>query len=302
MILMAYGKTGWLSRISPCASVAPDGSLLKSLCGTTQTATGWVEPKRVIYDHELVLFERGQYRLEVDDQIYDCPPESFIIIPPGRWHTSTCLTEGVRHYAHFDWEYANPNPLTPVMTFAPAKPKRRLFRVAPEHVHDGVLVGRVRSPMVCYELIGRLGLMMSSDQSHEHLAGRGVLLELLIRLLDTQQHIPVAQHRKASLAHQVRNLLDQVCAQQAMEIAIRPLLSSLGHSYEHLARVFRQQYGLTPIDYVQSIRIERAKHLLRHTDDKLAVIARLVGYRDAIYFSRLFKRYTGKTPGHYRND
>jgi transcriptional regulator GlxA family with amidase domain len=134
--------------------------------------------------------------------------------------------------------------------------------------------------MVCYELIGRLGLMMSSDQSHEHLAGRGVLLELLIRLLDTQQHIPVAQHRKASLAHQVRNLLDQVCAQQAMEIAIRPLLSSL----------------------VQSIRIERAKHLLRHTDDKLAVIARLVGYRDAIYFSRLFKRYTGKTPGHYRND
>ncbi len=297
---MAVKRTSWLSMISPCPSMAPDGSPIKSLCGMLDTPAGWVEPNRVIYDHELVLFEAGHYQLEVDGQSYDCQPSSYIIIPPGHWHTSTCLETGVRHYAHFDWQFANPRSDTPVMTFSPARPKSRRYRNAPEFVPAGVLAGSVRSPLVCFELMSRLRLMLSSDQSHEHLAARGVLLELLVRLLDSQQHLPVAQHRKESLAYQVRNLLDEVGTQQAADIAIRPLLTSLGHTYEHLARIFRQQYGLTPIDYVQSIRVERARHLLRHTDDKLAVIAQAVGYRDAIYFSRLFKRYTGQTPGSYR--
>ncbi|MFG0247368.1 MAG: helix-turn-helix transcriptional regulator [Phycisphaeraceae bacterium JB051] len=275
---------------------------MKSLCGSLQTPAGWVEPNRVIYDHELVLFEAGQYQLEVDGVVYDCEPNRYIIIPPGHWHTSTCLEAGVRHYAHFDWQFTNLRPGTPVMTFSPARPKHRRYRTAPEFVPAGVISGSVNSPLVCYELMSRLRLMLASDQSHEHLASRGVLLELLVRLLDWQQHVPVAQHRKETLAFEVRSLLDQVATQQAADIAIRPLLASMGHTYEHLARIFRQQYGLTPIDYVQSIRIERARHLLRHTDDKLTVIAQAVGYRDAIYFSRLFKRYTGKTPGSYRND
>ena len=63
---MAVKRTSWLSMISPCPSMAPDGSPIKSLCGMLDTPAGWVEPNRVIYDHELVLFEAGHYQLEVD--------------------------------------------------------------------------------------------------------------------------------------------------------------------------------------------------------------------------------------------
>lgn len=262
--------------------------------------SGWVEPNRVIYDHELVLIHDGQFRVQVEDVAYDCPGGSFIIIPPNHWHTSTCIKHGRRSYAHFDWQYTQVSADTPVMTFHPARPRRNRFRFAPEHVPPGVVQGAISSPLSCYELIKRLRLMLDDQSIHEHLASRGVLLELLIRLLDPQHHKPTVGHRQESLAHQIRSTLDQAMAKQGNTIAIRPLLSSMGHSYEHLARIFRQQYGLTPLDYVQSIRIERARHLLRHTDDKLHTVAHAVGYRDAIYFSRLFKQHTGMTPGAYR--
>tara|TARA_Y100001933_G_scaffold265271_2_gene339284 strand:- start:11182 stop:12081 length:900 start_codon:yes stop_codon:yes gene_type:complete len=297
---MARPSTTWLTRIAPCPSAEPDGFPIGGLCGQMDTSAGWVEPNRVIYDHQLVLFERGHYRLLVDDMGYDCPEHSFIIIPPGHWHTTTCLENGRRSYAHFDWQYQPAKPNTPVMTFHPARPKRQRYRHAPDFVPNGVIHGAVSSPLVCLELMTRLSLMLGNDQTHERLAGRGVLLELLIRLLDSHEQSTRPQNRQAILAHKVRCLLDQTMSQQAGSIAIRPLLASIGHSYEHLARVFCQQYGLTPMDYVQSIRIERAKHLLRHTDDKLTAIAQAVGYQDAIYFSRLFKRLTNMTPGTYR--
>ncbi|MBL4702388.1 MAG: helix-turn-helix transcriptional regulator, partial [Phycisphaeraceae bacterium] len=160
--------------------------------------------------------------------------------------------------------------------------------------------GTIQSPAIVYDLIEKLSLMLCNTNTHEQLASRGVLLELLIRLLDPQPNHSPQQHRQEELAHDVRNELDQALSQPRKSIEIRKLLGSMGHSYEHLARVFRQQYGLTPTDYVQSIRIERAKHLLRHTNMKVSAIAQSVGYQDAIYFSRLFKRHTHLSPGKFR--
>ena len=58
--------------------------------------------------------------------------------------------------------------------------------------------------------------------------------------------------------------------------------------------------GLTPIAYVQRIRVERAKRLLETTDGSIEEISWAVGYEDPASFQRLFKRLTGLTPGAYR--
>jgi len=58
--------------------------------------------------------------------------------------------------------------------------------------------------------------------------------------------------------------------------------------------------GLTPISYVQRLRIEDAKHRLERTDASVDEISWRVGYEDAAFFRRLFKRTTGVAPGAYR--
>lgn len=67
-----------------------------------------------------------------------------------------------------------------------------------------------------------------------------------------------------------------------------------------LKRRFVAATGLTPIDYVQRLRIEDAKRRLERTGAPVDEIAWRVGYEDPASFRRLFKRTTGVTPGTYR--
>ena len=69
-------------------------------------------------------------------------------------------------------------------------------------------------------------------------------------------------------------------------------------------RTFKRRFvsatGLTPIGYVQRLRVEDAKRRFERTDAPVDEISWRVGYEDAAFFRRLFKRMTGLAPGAYR--
>jgi transcriptional regulator GlxA family with amidase domain len=65
-------------------------------------------------------------------------------------------------------------------------------------------------------------------------------------------------------------------------------------------RRFQQATGLSPLEYVHTLRLEEAKHLLEAGDEPIEAIANAVGYEDAGFFSRLFRRKVNLTPAQYR--
>jgi len=73
-------------------------------------------------------------------------------------------------------------------------------------------------------------------------------------------------------------------------------------SQSHFSTVFAQETGLTFTQYLTALRIGKAKELLEATEMKSAQVAMEVGYNDSHYFSYLFKKNTGMTPGEYRKD
>jgi AraC-like DNA-binding protein len=129
----------------------------------------------------------------------------------------------------------------------------------------------------------------------ERLACRGTMLELLVRLLGNAEALQApATH---DLAHAVKDRLDRNLADPR---ALPELLADLDRSYEHCCRVFTATYGVPPLRYLTTARIEQAKHLLRQPKAEVAAVARSVGYADAAYFSRVFRDQAGISPRRFR--
>jgi AraC family transcriptional regulator len=68
----------------------------------------------------------------------------------------------------------------------------------------------------------------------------------------------------------------------------------------HFSRSFKQSIGVGPQRYVNRRRLERAKAMIRRTNQPLAEIAQQVGFTDQSHLTSIFRRETGVTPGRYR--
>lgn len=78
------------------------------------------------------------------------------------------------------------------------------------------------------------------------------------------------------------------------------LADTFNVSTRTLLRRFADETGRSPLEYLQSSRVRRARHLLETTDRTVAGIAGAVGYRDAGTFAALFAKHTGRRPRDYR--
>ena len=75
-----------------------------------------------------------------------------------------------------------------------------------------------------------------------------------------------------------------------------------GVSPYHLSRLFKTHTGKTMRDYLNHERIEAAKELLAVSDHGIPEIASLLRFCDQSYFTLVFRRETGMTPGQYRKE
>ncbi len=71
-------------------------------------------------------------------------------------------------------------------------------------------------------------------------------------------------------------------------------------SEEHLRRLCLKELGRSPMRHLTHLRLQRARHLLSETDDKVEVIAREVGFESAFAFSNTFKQWVGWRPSEFR--
>lgn len=81
---------------------------------------------------------------------------------------------------------------------------------------------------------------------------------------------------------------------------VATMVKMSGLSERSFKRRFQKATGLSPLQYVQTLRLEEAKQILESSDVSVESIAEEVGYEDTSFFSRLFRREVGLTPSQYR--
>lgn len=80
------------------------------------------------------------------------------------------------------------------------------------------------------------------------------------------------------------------------------LAKKVGFSPEYIGKIFKRKTGMGINEYINTIRIEKARNLLETTDYKIIDIALMVGYDNMPYFSSVFKKYVGVSPAEYKKD
>lgn len=127
------------------------------------------------------------------------------------------------------------------------------------------------------------------------------LLKLLIKISRdyTSTKIDTAQPHFSKAFVKCRSILHYLNKEFANKITSEAIEKEFESNYDYLNRVFQKMTGYTIINYLNSLRISKAKDLLDTTPIKISEAGYLVGIDDPYYFSKLFKKYAGITPSQY---
>lgn len=110
----------------------------------------------------------------------------------------------------------------------------------------------------------------------------------------------VYSSQDAKKVTQIRPAINYIDANYDKLITLADIAKVSYLSVSRLAHIFKEQMGITIIDYLTSVRIERAKQLLLATEQSCTEICFQVGYNNQSYFTRTFKDLVGMTPRQFR--
>lgn len=99
----------------------------------------------------------------------------------------------------------------------------------------------------------------------------------------------------------VEQAVDYVQRNYQNEISVKSISADLFITPNYFSQIFKSQMGMNFIDYLNEVRVEKAKELLKDGHLKVYEVAELSGYPNYKYFNTVFKKYTGYSPKEYRN-
>ncbi|MDR6564352.1 MULTISPECIES: AraC family transcriptional regulator [unclassified Arcicella] len=127
---------------------------------------------------------------------------------------------------------------------------------------------------------------------------QGILFQLIARFLAP----PAFKYNQIDVTPSV--VMDAISYIQLninQPLTVSHLANRANLNVDYFSRIFHQSLGKSPIKYILEKRIERAQYLITTTNKQMSDIALDTGFDNLQYFSRIFKRITGLTPGEYRN-
>jgi AraC family transcriptional regulator len=124
------------------------------------------------------------------------------------------------------------------------------------------------------------------------------------RFIAINYHTPAAEPGKQTqrlTRRQMQRIREFVEANLETDIRLEMMAGICGRSTEYFVRIFKATAGVSPYQYVLNLRIERAKALLGVEGASIADVALQCGFSHQEHLTRMFRRFTGVTPGRYRS-
>jgi YesN/AraC family two-component response regulator len=257
--------------------------------------------KRRLYDCELLYISKGQAATTMNNHYYHLNEGDLIFFASGVYHQNEILSEQASFIGiHFSFlnnfdiiteddmivneQDVQEHKFTVEITQSPFsklssdpvyKPTRACVQLMEELVHEF----NNRAPG--YELICK-GYMLQ-------------ILTLLLRNQFTKRLEDKSVHSTA-----IRKIMQDIQHNPAYRWTNKEFAKRMNVNEDYMAKLFKTFVGMKPSVYIGTTRHHMARQLLRESNLSIEVIGEKVGYDDAHYFSRIFRKYEGISPSEYR--
>ena len=229
---------------------------------------------------ELFFIVGGRGQFLIENQLYPVDVNNLVIINPNVVHTEVSL---------------NAQPLEYIVLgvagiqLATSDTSNGQFSIL-DHFESAEISGCLRNI---------LREMEQKNTGYEDVC-QAYMEILIIRLMRSTAFAVPSESQMLSVNHQcavVRRYIDL----HFKEALTLEQLAEEGHMNKfYLSHAFKREFGVSPINYMISKRIEESKYLLAETDLSMTQIAQLLGFSSLSYFSQVFRRTQSVTPMEYR--
>ncbi len=229
---------------------------------------------------KLYYIVEGTGWVKIGDEQYYPQPGQLVLMPEGvkQSYSATAGQPYTKYWCHFSAKVGDINLFKLLnMPF--------LLNAGPDKRLDAIFAEMVR--------------YANSDEMYAKLLAKAKLMELFshyIRLLGEN----VVSFTNPAAVERLDDILVYIHANIGREITIHELAERVCLHPNYFIRMFKEQVGVPPIQYIMRHKIEKAKELLAQTSFSVSEIADRVGFHDMFYFSRQFKKISGMPPSDFR--
>lgn len=273
----------YMLNLAPEKDIRSSAKLLSAKLLSASTARFGGDWHSVPHSHnyaELFYTVGGRGQFRIDDRLYPVKTNQLVIVNPHVIHTEVSYEATPLEYIVLGIEGLELSP-------------------APEENSQFCILDCQRSDDILSCMRSILREMEGQQPGYEPICQ--AFMEILVLRLGRQTSLnAVSAQSTTAASHQcaaVRRYIDQHFKEP---LNLDLLADEAFVNKYYLAHAFKREYGISPINYMLSRRIEESKYLLAETDLPLSQISQALGFSSPSYFSQSFRRSEGLSPTEYR--
>lgn len=248
-------------------------------------------------NYEMIYIKKGLVLFEISGEPITVGPNDMIIIKPGQPHKFSVDSDVKCEFLVLNFKFQSAVdghisqvPMGDFLNFVSGKESGNYLTLKVSQKNEIVL------------LMNRILRERQSNEIGNDLLECLMVMELFVLIsralkMEWENNIKTRSPKVKELIQVAVNYINN---NYERDISLGDIAHFVFLSPSYFTRAFKEEVGMSPINYLLKTRIDRAKELLRETQMKVSEIALGVGFANQQRFNEIFKKYTGVTPLHYR--